>query len=151
MKILGLDVGDKSVGIALTDDLLITAQGRDTLFRTTQKEDIEKLIQIVVEEHVDIVVAGMPKNMNGTIGPQGEKTEAFMKALNKKLMYSKRIPWDVKVDFWDERLTTKAARMTLIEGDVRRENRKKVIDKIAAVYILQGYLDRHRENLKGGL
>ena len=71
-----------------------------------------------------------------------------MKGL-KKLKYSKRIPWDVKVDFWDERLTTKAARMTLIEGNVRRENRKKVIDKIAAVYILQGYLDRHRENLKG--
>lgn len=149
MKLLGLDVGDKSIGISLSDDLLLTAQGRDTIFRTVLKEDIECIVNIVIDEHVDIVVAGMPKNMNGTIGPQAEKTEAFIKSLNKKLKYSKRIAWDVKVDFWDERLTTKSARMTLIEGNVRREDRKKVIDKVAAVYILQGYLDRHRENLKG--
>lgn len=149
MKLLGLDIGDKTIGIALSDDLLLTAQGRDTIIRTSVKEDVEKLVQLCIDEHVTIVVAGLPINMNGTIGPQGEKTQSFVKNLNKKLKYSDRISWDIKVDFWDERLTSKAAERTLIEGEVRRENRKAVIDKIAAVYILQGYLDRYRNQLKG--
>lgn len=144
MKILGLDVGDSTIGVAITDDLLITAQGRETIFRESLKIDIDKLIEYIITENVNIIVVGLPKNMNGTIGMQGEKTISFVKKLEKKIKFSIRTKdKDVKIEYWDERLTSKAAEKTLINANVRRDKRKKVIDKLAAVYILQGFVDNY--------
>lgn len=144
-KIMGLDVGDATIGVAISDGLLITAQGRTTIRRTSLKEDVDKLIDFIVEDNINKIVVGLPKNMNGTIGPQAEKTEAFTKKLKKKIKYSDRITdRDVEFIMWDERLTSKAAERSMIEADLRRKKRKQIIDKIAAIYILQGYLDSKR-------
>ncbi len=144
MRIMGLDVGDRTIGVSISDALLITAQGKETIIRQSIKQDIDRLIDLINEYEVTTIVAGMPYNMNGTVGPQGEKTKQFMDKLEKKLIYSDRIKEKVKIEFWDERLTTMSATRALIEGDVRRENRKKVVDMLAASLILQGYLDRNR-------
>lgn len=142
MRYMGLDVGDATIGVALSDLLHITAQGRETIRRKSMKEDIDKLVDIIASEDVGKIVVGLPKNMNGTIGPQGEKTLAFAKNLEKKLRYSDRISnRDIEIINWDERLTTVAAERMLIDADVSRRKRKEVIDTVAAGYILQGYLD----------
>lgn len=141
-KIMGLDVGDATIGIAISDLLLITAQGRDTIRRQSLKEDIDQLIDYIVEEDIETIVVGLPKNMNNSIGPQAEKTLSFVKKLKKKLMYSDRTKnRDFKVVMWDERLTSVAAEKSMIAADLSRQKRRTIIDKIAAVYILQGYLD----------
>lgn len=133
-RIIGLDVGDKRIGIALSDLLMITAQPVETYTRMQEEQsDIEYLVGLMEKNDVDKIVCGLPKNMNGTIGEQAEKVQAFAEKLKeasgKQLVY------------WDERLTTKSAHRTLLEADVSRKKRKKVVDKIAAVYILQGYMD----------
>lgn len=134
MRILGLDLGDKTIGVAISDPLGWTAQGLEVIRRSTEEEDIKKLIDIVNKYQVELIVLGMPKNMNGTIGPQGEKVQQFSQTLENII----KLP----VEFWDERLTTAAAERMLIGADVSRSKRKKVIDKMAAALILQGYLDR---------
>lgn len=147
MRYMGLDVGDATIGVALSDLLHITAQGRETLRRISIKEDIDRLVDIIVEQDVDKIVVGFPKNMNGTVGPQGEKTLAFSQKLEKKLRYSDRIKnRQIEIIMWDERLTTVAAEKMLIEADVSRKKRKTVIDTVAAGYILQGYLDSISQN-----
>lgn len=144
-KIMGLDVGDATIGVAISDALLITAQGKLTVRRTTLKEDLDIIINFLIEEKIDRIVVGYPKNMNGTIGPQAEKTDSFVKQLNKKIKYSDRIEnHDIEIIMWDERLTSKAADRAMIEADLSRKKRKLIIDKIAAIYILQGYLDSIR-------
>ena len=147
MRYMGLDVGDATIGVALSDLLHITAQGRETLRRISIKEDIDRLVDIIVEQDVDKIVVGLPKNMNGTVGPQGEKTLAFSQKLEKKLRYSDRIKnREIEIIMWDERLTTVAAEKMLIQADVSRRKRKDVIDTVAAGYILQGYLDSLSQN-----
>lgn len=147
MRYMGLDVGDATIGVALSDLLHITAQGRETLRRISIKEDIDRLVDIIVEQDVDKIIVGLPKNMNGTVGPQGEKTLAFSQKLEKKLRYSDRIKnRQIEIIMWDERLTTVAAEKMLIEADVSRKKRKDVIDTVAAGYILQGYLDSLSQN-----
>ena len=101
-----------------------------------KKKDIEELKTIIKERQVNKIVSGLPKNMNGTVGPQGEKVQKFCELLKEET--------NLPIEFWDERLSTVAAERSLIEGNVRRENRKKVIDMLAAVIILQGYLDSKR-------
>lgn len=133
MRILGLDVGDKRIGIAISDEMGITAQGLTTLKRTKTQEDMKQLIQLVQEKEVEKIVVGLPRNMNGTYGPQSDKVKEFMNRLPETL--------EAKVVYWDERLTTVAAQRALIEGDLSRKKRKLVVDKIAAVMILQSYLD----------
>jgi len=145
MRIMGLDVGDRTIGVAISDSLLITAQGKETIFRQSLKQDIDRLIDLINEYEVTKIVSGMPYNMNGTLGPQGEKTQHFMDKLEKKLIYSDRIQGKIEIEFWDERLTTLSATRMLIEADMRREKRKEVVDKLAATLILQGYLDRNRK------
>lgn len=143
MKIMALDYGDSTIGVAISDDLLLTAQGRDTIIRESLKKDLDIIISYIVDENVDIVVLGLPKNMNGTLGERANKTMDFAKKLKKKLMYSERVKdKKVEIDFWDERLTSVAAEKMLISASVRRDKRKKVIDKIAAIYILEGYLGK---------
>ena len=114
----------------------LTAQGVKTVKRVGKKKDIEALKEIIKERQVNKIVSGLPKNMNGTLGPQGEKVIKFCELLEEET--------GIKIEYWDERLSTVAAERTLIQGNVRRENRKGVIDMVAAVIILQGYLDRKR-------
>ncbi len=142
MRIMGLDVGDRTIGVAISDALLITAQGKETIFRQSLKQDIDRLIELINEYEVTKIVSGLPYNMNGTLGPQGEKTKIFMEKLEKKLTYSDRIKHKIDIEYWDERMTTLSATRMLIDADMRREKRKEVVDKLAATLILQGYLDR---------
>ncbi|HSQ89493.1 Holliday junction resolvase RuvX [Romboutsia sp.] len=135
-RIMGLDVGDKTIGVAVSDLMGLTAQGVKTVKRVGKKKDIEELKAIIAEKQVNKIVSGLPKNMNGTLGPQGEKVIKFCELLQEQT--------GIKIEYWDERLSTVAAERTLIQGNVRRENRKGVIDMVAAVIILQGYLDRQR-------
>ena len=135
-RIMGLDVGDKTIGISVSDLMGLTAQGVKTIKRIGKKKDIEELKAIIKERQVNKIVSGLPKNMNGTLGPQGEKVIKFCELLEQET--------GIKIEYWDERLSTVAAERTLIQGNVRRENRKSVIDMVAATIILQGYLDRQR-------
>ncbi|WP_341472778.1 Holliday junction resolvase RuvX [Anaerophilus nitritogenes] len=136
MRTMGLDVGDKTIGVAVSDAMGMIAQGVETIRRVGKKADYKRLQELIEEKCVTKIVVGLPKNMNGTLGPQGEKVLSFVEGLNNR--------FKVEIILWDERLTTVAAERTLIEGDVRRENRKKVIDMVAATYILQGYLDAQK-------
>jgi len=145
MKMLGLDVGDRTIGIAVSDPTGFLASPVETIRKESNKQSIARIVELVIETASEKLIVGLPKNMNGTIGPQGEKTLAFVKQLEKKLKYSDRLEGkEIEVIMWDERLTSKAAERTLIEADMRREKRKEVIDQLAAVYILQGYLDHVR-------
>lgn len=133
MRIGGLDVGDKTIGVALSDELGWTAQGLEVIRRKALEQDLSRLAEIARQYGVQRWVVGMPRNMNGTYGPRAELTRAFMKALEERL--------GLPVESWDERLTTVAAQRLLIEADVSRAKRRQVIDKMAAAVILQGYLD----------
>lgn len=133
MRWMGLDYGDRRIGVALSDELGWTAQGHTVLERRKPDEDMEKLRIIAVENDVAEIVLGLPKNMNGSIGPRGELCQAFAEELRTKL--------GLPVHLWDERLTTVAAEKTLLSADVSRKKRKQVIDKMAAAIILQGYMD----------
>ncbi|WP_053364178.1 Holliday junction resolvase RuvX [Bacillus sp. FJAT-27251] len=135
MRTMGLDVGTKTVGVALSDELGWTAQGLETLKINEDKNEFgfEELGEIIKEHSVSKIVVGLPKNMNGSIGPRGEACQRYAEEL-------KRL-YDLPVILWDERLTTMAAERVLLEADVSRKKRKKVIDKMAAVMILQGYLN----------
>ena len=135
-RIMGLDIGDKTIGVAVSDLMGLTDQGVTTIKRVGKKKDIEAIKQIIAEKQVNKIVSGLPKNMNGTVGLQGEKVQKFCELLKEET--------NLPIEFWDERLSTVAAERSLIEGNVRRENRKKVIDMLAAVIILQGYLDSKR-------
>ncbi len=138
-RIIGLDVGDRTIGIAISDLLHLTAQGLTTIRRESNAKDYGALKEIIDEYKIKKVVVGLPKNMNNTIGPQGEKTMKFAEKLKNK--------YNVEIIYEDERMTTMSAEKMLISGDVRREKRKKVIDMVAATYILQLYLDKNRRDL----
>ncbi|AYD40126.1 Holliday junction resolvase RuvX [Clostridium fermenticellae] len=133
MRILGLDIGDRTIGVAVSDPLGFTAQGITTIRRKSEEKDIEKLKQICLEYEVDTIVSGLPKNMNGTLGPQSEKVLKFCDIIKDNI--------DLPIKMWDERLTTVAAHRAMLEADLSRNKRKKIVDKMAATYILQGYLD----------
>ena len=136
MRIMGLDYGTKTVGVAISDALKITAQGIETIERKEEnklRRTCARIEELIKEYDVEKIVLGFPKHMNNESGERAEK------ALECGEMLKRRT--GLEVVMWDERLTTVAAERTLIESKVRRENRKQYIDKIAAVFILQGYLD----------
>lgn len=136
MRIMGLDYGTKTVGVAISDPLLITAQGIETIFRKEEnklRKTCARIEALIAEYEVEKIVLGFPKHMNNDIGERAEKSLEFKEMLERRT--------GLEVVMWDERLTTVEAERTLIEGNVRRENRKAHIDKIAAIFILQGYLD----------
>lgn len=137
MRILGLDIGDKTIGVAVSDPLGLTAQGVTTIKRIGKEKDIEALKKICDEYKVENIVAGLPKNMNGTLGPQSEKVLKFCELIETKI--------NLPIKMWDERLTTVAAHKAMLEADLSRAKRKKIVDKMAAIYILQGYLDSIRK------
>ena len=138
MRIMSLDVGSRTIGIACSDALLMTAQGIETIRRTSLEKDFNRLQELIAEYEAHELVVGMPKNMNGTKGERAEKTEEFVEKMKEVI--------DLPVSYWDERLSTVMAERQLIAADVSRKKRKSVIDKMAAVVILQGYLDRLQFN-----
>ena len=135
---MSLDVGSRTIGIACSDALLMTAQGIETIRRTSLEKDFNRLQELIAEYEVHELVVGMPKNMNGTKGERAEKTEEFVEKMKEVI--------DLPVTYWDERLSTVMAERQLIAAEVSRKKRKSVIDKMAAVVILQGYLDRLQFN-----
>ncbi len=136
MRIIGLDYGSLTIGVAISDELQLTAQGVETIHRKKEnhlRKSLARIEELINEYGVNLIVLGYPKNMNNTIGERARKTEEFAKKLEDRT--------ELEVVLWDERLTTVMAEQTLISGDVRRENRGEIIDKLAAVFILQNYLD----------
>ena len=134
MRILGLDVGSRTIGVACSDPLLLTAQGMETIKRQSKKKDFARLKEIIKAQDGHRVVVGKPRHMNGDYSENMEKIEQFVSELKKVLP-------DMEFVYWDERLTTVMATQVLMEGNVRREKRKQFVDKMAAVLILQNYLD----------
>lgn len=136
MRILGLDYGEKTVGVAVSDALGITAQGIETIVRKEEnklRKTCARIEELIKEYGVTAIVLGYPKHMNNTLGERAAKTEEFQSMLERRT--------GLPVILWDERLSTVSSERVLMESGVRRENRKAVIDKIAAVFILQNYLD----------
>lgn len=142
MRKIGLDVGDKTIGVAVSDELDITAQGITTIERVGIKKDTGKVLEYIKEYGCDTVVIGLPLKLDGTDSPQTEKVREFRQKLENKLRGSGMN--NVNIEFYDERLTTVMAEKVLIEADMRRNKRKEIIDRQAAIIILQGYLDSLR-------
>ena len=133
MRILGLDVGTKTIGVAVSDEMGWTGQGIGTIRRTNIRADFAELDKYLQKYRVEKIVVGIPRNMDGSIGTSAEQVYSFIERLKEK--------FSIPIDTWDERLSTVAAERALLEADMSRSKRKKVIDKVAAVLILQGYLD----------
>lgn len=141
-KIMALDVGDKTIGVAVSDALLLTAQGITTIDRIGIRKDTAKVLELIKEHNCGTLIIGLPLNLDGTDSVQTENVKDFKLMMDNKLMSSGMK--DVKTKFQDERFTTIMAEKVLIEADMSRKKRKKVIDKQAAVLILQSHLDSVR-------
>lgn len=139
MRIMGLDLGDKTIGVAVSDETKLIAQGYATIRRKGLANDLDNLAEIIKEKQINKIVLGLPKNMNNTIGERGNKSIEFAETLKNHLN-------DMEIVLWDERLTTVSAERVLLEADVKRKKRKNHIDMIAAVFILQSYLDLQNKN-----
>ena len=135
MRILALDLGEKRIGVAVSDELLMTAQGLCVIASKGAAKDLEQIAELIRTQVISIIVLGLPRNMDGSIGPMAEKVREFGRLLQDQHP-------DVPVEYWDERLTTAGAQRMLIGADISRMKRRQVVDKVAAVLILQGYLDR---------
>lgn len=134
MRTMGLDVGDATIGVAASDELGMMAHGITTIRRTKIEKDLDSLKNIINDKNIKRIVVGLPKNMNNTIGPRGQISIDFAELLKEKFP-------ELVIEMWDERLTTVAATRVLLEADMSRKKRKTVVDKLAAVLILQNYLD----------
>ncbi|MBT5073521.1 MAG: Holliday junction resolvase RuvX [Kordiimonadaceae bacterium] len=132
-RLLGLDLGSKTIGIALSDIRLTVATPMETIRRTKFTKDAERLLSIIAEQNVGGIILGLPKNMDGSEGPRCQSTRQFAKNMIEKT--------DIAIGFWDERLSTIAVTRTLLEADTSRKRRSELVDKMAASYILQGVLD----------
>lgn len=143
MRIMGLDYGSKTVGVAISDPLLITAQGIEIIRRKDEnklRQTLARIEELIIEYEVSEIVLGLPKNMNDTVGDRAELSLEFKDKLERRT--------GLPITMWDERLTTVAADKTMMEAGIRREHRKEYVDKIAAVLILQGYLDYRANSLQ---
>ena len=139
MRVIGLDIGSKRIGIAVSDELGFTAQPVETLMSKGVEADLDRIVTLVDQYGADEIVVGVPYNMNGTEGPEAKKVRALMDKISARL--------HIPVREWDERLSTVAAERALLEADMSRAKRRKVIDKLAAMIILQVYLDRRRNEV----
>ncbi len=137
MRIMSMDIGSRTIGVAISDELGITAQGLKTIRRRSMEEDLKEISIIIAQFKIDRIVVGLPKNMDGTIGKQAELVLQWIRATQEKI--------NIPVETWDERLSTVEASKILLEADLSRKKRKGVIDKLAAVIILQGYLNQSRK------
>ena len=141
-RILALDIGEKRIGMAVSDPLFITAQGIMTLERTNWRADVKAVGEVIREYSVTEVVVGLPKSLDGSIGPSAERVRDFVEKMKRSI--------HLPIVEWDERFSTAAVERTLIEADVRRKKRREVIDKVAAQFILQGYMDFKRMDGSSG-
>jgi putative Holliday junction resolvase len=137
MRMIGLDIGSQTIGVAISDELGITAQGLKTIKRKSLEKDLAEIRTILSKFEIEKIVVGLPKNMDGTLGKGAEAVFQWIEAFRKRI--------NLPMVTWDERLTTVEASKILVEADLSRKKRKKVIDKVAAVLILQGYLDHSRK------
>jgi putative Holliday junction resolvase len=137
MRTMSVDIGSRTIGVAISDELGITAQGLKTIRRKSMEEDLKEISIIIAQFKIDRIVVGLPKNMDGTIGKQAELVLQWIKAAQEKII--------IPIETWDERLSTVEASKILLEADLSRKKRKGVIDKLAAVIILQGYLNQSRK------
>ncbi len=135
MRILCLDIGEKRIGVAVSDELGLTAQGVSVINRNTLSKDLKQIKELVEKFQAGKVILGLPKNMDGSLGKKAREVMDFKETLEKHL--------DLEIKMWDERLTTMEAEKTLLKADVSRSGRKKVIDKLAATLILNNYLQYH--------
>ncbi len=133
MRILGLDLGEKRIGLAISDPLGITAQGLETIQRTSKEEDIKKIKEIIGIYKVEKIIVGLPINMDGTQGKQAERVKKFANLLKKQAQ--------IPIEFWDERLSTVESQKFFLQANIRWEKAKHSVDRVAAQIILQGYLD----------
>jgi putative Holliday junction resolvase len=136
VRILGLDIGSKRIGVAISDELGFTAQGLETISCKSPEQDAAAIFRLTEKYSAEEIVVGIPYNMDGTVGPQAEKVRATIETIKQQVT--------IPIREWDERLSTAAAERVLLEADMSRSKRRKVIDKLAAVLILQGYLDRQK-------
>ncbi len=136
MRIMGLDVGTKTIGVAISDESGLIAQPLCVIKRSSFSEDLEEILGLIEEHSIKLIIVGMPVNMDGTLGPRSKETQRFIDKIKDKI--------PVPIETWDERLSTVAVTRVLIEGDASRAKRKTVVDKLAASYILQGYLDSRK-------
>ncbi len=143
MRTMGLDIGSHTIGVAVSDELGITAQGLKTIRRKSMEVDINEIATIIDQFDIQKIVVGLPKNMDGTLGKQAEMVLNWLNSFLNKI--------HIPVVTWDERLSTVGASKVLLEADLSRAKRKKVIDKLAAVLILQGYLDQCRNSIHAPL
>jgi len=134
LRIIGIDLGEKRIGVAVSDELGITAQGLPTISSQTEKDNLQRLKELIEQHQVEKVVVGLPRNMNGTLGPKAQNAIKFAEKIKEYC--------HISVEMEDERLTTSSAERVLIAGNRSRKKRKKVIDKMSAVIILQTFLDR---------
>ncbi len=134
MRIMGLDLGESRIGVALSDELLLTAQGLCVIHSRGAANDLDQVVQLIEQYAVTHLVLGLPRNMDGSSGPMVDKVKAFGRQL------AERKP-ELVLEYWDERLTTAAAQRVLVDADMSRSRRRKVVDKVAASLILQGYMD----------
>lgn len=141
MRIMALDIGEKRIGMAISDLMGWTAQPLHTLHRKALEEDIEEILKVVKEYSPVVIVAGLPKNMDGTEGFQSEKTIRFMESLQQKL------PEGIMIDYQDERLSTKSAKQAMLRAGTKKKQKKGMVDTIAAVFILETYLMRNPQKL----
>ena len=146
MRIMGLDFGSKTVGVAISDALLLTAQGIEIIERKEEnklRRTLARIEELITEYGVEEIVLGLPKNMNNSLGERAALSMEFKEKLERRT--------GLPVTMWDERLTTVAADKAMMEAGIRREHRKEHVDKIAACFILQGYLDyrKNKENFSG--
>lgn len=140
-RVMALDYGEKYIGIAINDVLLFTAQGRPTLLRTNLRDDLAHILGLAKKEQVNTIVIGLPLSEDGTENPTSLRVRAFAKQLEKKIKYStKGYEADIAIEFWDERFTTQDADLLLSEGEIPKKNRKKYLDRLAAVLLLEDYL-----------
>ena len=135
---MGLDIGSHTIGVAISDELRITAQGLKTIRRTSKEGDFEEIRKIINQFQIGKIVVGLPKNMNGTLGKQAKMVLQWTRDLEQEI--------HLLVETWDERLSTVEASKILLQADVSRRKRKKAVDKLAAVIILQGYMDRSKNS-----
>ncbi|MDP3486807.1 MAG: Holliday junction resolvase RuvX [Bacillota bacterium] len=140
-RVMGLDVGDKTIGVAMSDLLGLTAQGIEVIARKNLKQDIARLRTLIEQHNVGHIVVGLPRSLNNKLGPQAEKVQEFVAYMHKSI--------NLPSDYIDERFTTSIAERSLIEVDMSRIKRKQIIDKVAAQIILQSYLDRMQRTSKG--
>lgn len=140
MRWMGLDIGDKTVGVAVSDPLFISAQGVTTIERIGIRKDTTKVIELAKEYEVEKIVCGLPLMLSGEDSPQTQKVRGFVELLTNKC---RSMGLKLSIEFQDERFTTKIAENVLMESGVRRENRKQYVDKMAAQIILQSYMDAH--------